>query len=85
VVDEIQAAEPPPEEMKRSTRDPAALRRDLGTWLSGRLPDDAGLEISEVTSPSSTGMSSETLLFDAQWTEDGEGIQTTARSSPSTT
>jgi aminoglycoside phosphotransferase (APT) family kinase protein len=72
VVDEIQAAEPPPEEMKRSTRDPAALRRDLGTWLSGRLPDDAGLEISEVTSPSSTGMSSETLLFDAQWTEDGE-------------
>jgi aminoglycoside phosphotransferase (APT) family kinase protein len=72
VVDETQAVEPPPEEMKRSTREPAALRRDLGTWLSGRLPDDAGLEISEVTSPSSTGMSSETLLFDAQWTEDGE-------------
>ena len=72
MTDESAGVEPPPEEMKRSTRDPAALRGALRSWLASRLPVDAAPEISEVTSPSSTGMSSETLLFEARWAEAGE-------------
>jgi aminoglycoside phosphotransferase (APT) family kinase protein len=71
-MDESAGVETPPEEMKRSTRDPAALRGALRSWLASRLPVDAAPEISEVTSPSSTGMSSETLLFEARWAEAGE-------------
>ena len=69
--DEAGPVEPPPEEMKRSTRDPAAQKRALRSWLATRLSADAAPEISEVTSPQSTGMSSETLLFDARWVEAG--------------
>jgi aminoglycoside phosphotransferase (APT) family kinase protein len=61
-----------PQEITRSTRDPAELQRALESWLAGRLPQGSGVAISEVTSPSATGMSSETLLFDASWNEAGE-------------
>jgi aminoglycoside phosphotransferase (APT) family kinase protein len=47
-----------------STRDPAVLRHQLTTWFRGTLGPDADPEVSEVTAPSGTGMSSETLLFD---------------------
>jgi aminoglycoside phosphotransferase (APT) family kinase protein len=61
-----------PQDMKRSTRDPVELQRALATWLEGRLSQASGVAVSEVTSPSATGMSSETLLFDASWKEAGE-------------
>jgi aminoglycoside phosphotransferase (APT) family kinase protein len=61
-----------PQDMTRSSRDPAELQRALESWLAGRLPQGAGVAVSEVTSPSATGMSSETLLFDASWKEGGE-------------
>jgi aminoglycoside phosphotransferase (APT) family kinase protein len=61
-----------PQDMTRSTRDPVELQRALATWLEGRLPQASGVAVSEVTSPSATGMSSETLLFDASWKEAGE-------------
>jgi len=67
-----QAPSDEPQEMTRSTRDPAELQRSLETWLEGRLPRGSGVSVSEVTSPSATGMSSETLLFDASWKESGE-------------
>jgi len=57
--------------LKRSTRDPVALRAQLQRWLEGRLPAGAQPEVSDVTSPSATGMSSETLLFDVRWQEQG--------------
>lgn len=57
------------EEMKRSTRDRDVLRERLGRWLAAQLPQGATPEVSEVSSPASTGMSSETLLFDAEWDE----------------
>ena len=63
------------EQMTRSTRDPAALQRALQSWIAGRLPAGAGPRVSEVTSPSATGMSSETLLFDVHWNEDGAAKQ----------
>ena len=65
-------SELPSEEMKRSTRDRAALRERLQDWLAGKLSGGSGVEISEISSPSATGMSSETLLFDASWNEAGE-------------
>ena len=54
-----------------STRDPAVLRDQLTDWFRAALPDDADPEVSELSSPSGTGMSSETLLFDVTATEDG--------------
>jgi aminoglycoside phosphotransferase (APT) family kinase protein len=44
-----------------STRDYGVLRTQLEAWLQDRLP---GAKISELTVPSSNGMSSETVLFD---------------------
>jgi aminoglycoside phosphotransferase (APT) family kinase protein len=54
-----------------STRDPAELRSRLEAWLAGVLPDGAGPEVSGIEVPGSTGMSSETLLFEAAWQEGG--------------
>ena len=55
-----------------STRDPEDLRRRLESWLAGRLPDGAAPEVPPLDSPAANGWSSETLLFDATWTEAGE-------------
>jgi aminoglycoside phosphotransferase (APT) family kinase protein len=44
-----------------STRDYEVLRTELQSWLQNRLPR---ARISELTVPSSNGMSSETVLFD---------------------
>lgn len=49
----------PQSELKRSSRDPAALTEQLERWLPGS-PTVSGIE-----GTSATGMSSETLLFDA--------------------
>jgi aminoglycoside phosphotransferase (APT) family kinase protein len=59
------------ESLKRSTRDPQVLRERLQTWLARHLPPASAPSIGEVRSPSATGMSSETLLFDATWSEGG--------------
>lgn len=64
--------QPAQEEMKRSTRDAEALRDALRTWLAQKLPAGASPEISDVSSPTANGMSSETLLFDARWQDDGK-------------
>src|SRR5688572_30265164 len=60
---------------KTSTRDHAVLRAQLTEWLRTKL-DDA--EITDFTIPGTTGMSSETVLFDARWT-DGYGTSKTDR------
>ncbi len=61
------------EGLAKTSRDPASLRGRLEAWIVGRLPDATEVRIGEVTSPSSNGMSSETLLFDASWRDaDGE-------------
>jgi aminoglycoside phosphotransferase (APT) family kinase protein len=53
---------------KRSTRDLVATRARLERWLGTKLP---GAKVGELASPSATGMSSETLLFEAAWPEGG--------------
>jgi aminoglycoside phosphotransferase (APT) family kinase protein len=62
-------SDPVPESLKRSTRDPQWLRTRLEIWLARRLPPASAPTIGEVRSPSATGMSSETLLFEATWQE----------------
>ena len=56
----------------RTSRDDSVLRKKLEAWLATRLPANARPRVSEISSPTASGMSSETLLFDAHWTaEDG--------------
>lgn len=56
---------------QRSSRDPEQLRARLEAWLASRLPAGAAPRIPSAKSPSASGMSSETLLFDANWREAG--------------
>jgi len=44
----------------------------MEAWLATRLPAGASPRVPAVTSPSTNGMSSETLLFDASWSEGGK-------------
>jgi aminoglycoside phosphotransferase (APT) family kinase protein len=59
------------EHITTSTRDPLELADRLQHWLAGVLGAASDPAISEVSSPESNGMSSETLLFTATWSEDG--------------
>jgi aminoglycoside phosphotransferase (APT) family kinase protein len=55
-----------------TTRDPDETARRLQDWLAGRLPARSHPVITEVSSPESNGMSSETVLFTATW-DPGDG------------
>jgi aminoglycoside phosphotransferase (APT) family kinase protein len=56
---------------RTSARRPEELGRSLERWLGGRLPEGAAPRVERVEVPEATGMSSETVLFDASWTEAG--------------
>lgn len=58
-------------EVVRTSRDDAVLRQRLQDWLATQLPSGADPQVSEISAPSASGMSSETLLFDASWTGEG--------------
>lgn len=64
----------PPAELKlqRTSRDPATVPGLLEDWLAGALPAGAGPKVTLHSGIDANGMSSETLVFDATWTEDGE-------------
>lgn len=55
-----------------SQRDTAELGRELQAWLRTRLHDGADPQVTDVRLPAANGMSSETILFDATWTESAE-------------
>ncbi len=57
---------------QRSSRDPVELCARLNAWFEKRLGPQPTPPVGAVTSPASNGMSSETLLFDASWVEDGK-------------
>ncbi len=61
------------DEPTRSSRDREAMRARLEQWLSTKTDDASGVSVGPVSAPGGSGMSSETLLFDASWTEDGVG------------
>jgi aminoglycoside phosphotransferase (APT) family kinase protein len=64
----------PVTDIQRSSRDLEQLRVDLETWLVARLPAGAHPQVPELQATSTNGMSSETLLFQATWSEDGDRL-----------
>jgi len=56
--------------MKRSSRDPEDLRDGLRRSLVAHVPHGCDHDIVSIEGTSATGMSSETLVFEATWTED---------------
>ncbi len=56
---------------KRSSRDPEQTRRQLEQWLGEKLPAGAAPRVPEVRTPSGSGMSSETLLFEVTHRAEG--------------
>lgn len=65
---------PPPADLKmqRSSRDASTLPARLAEWLSTVLPEGADPVVTLHSGIDTNGMSSETLILDATWTEDGE-------------
>jgi aminoglycoside phosphotransferase (APT) family kinase protein len=58
--------------LRRTARDPATVPPLLEGWLTGALPEGAHPEVTIHSGIDANGMSSETLVLDATWTEDGE-------------
>ncbi len=59
------------EHITTSTRDPQEMAEHLEGWLAERVGRAGSPSITDVSSPESNGMSSETLLFTARWDEAG--------------
>lgn len=53
-------------------RDLEELRGAMTDWLAGRMPQAHGIRLDNFTYPRGAGMSHETILFDAHWTEEGQ-------------
>jgi aminoglycoside phosphotransferase (APT) family kinase protein len=54
-----------------SERDPSLTQAGIRNWLARAIEGASRIEVSEVTTPSANGGSSETLLFDATWWKEG--------------
>ncbi|MFI5044110.1 MAG: phosphotransferase family protein, partial [Acidimicrobiales bacterium] len=65
--------------------DPKSLKPNLEAWLTGRLVGCENVRIEGLDSPEMTGHSSETVMFDASWTEGGDAVtdQFVLRTAPS--
>src|SRR3954463_7078513 len=59
-------------ELQRQSRDPEKLRRQLESWLTRRLTDEAEPAVTDLEATTANGMSSETVLFRAAW-KDSDG------------
>jgi aminoglycoside phosphotransferase (APT) family kinase protein len=58
--------------LQRSSRDTRAMSAEVAAWLATQLPDGADPEVTLTAGSDANGMSSETILADVTWTEDGE-------------
>ena len=65
---------PPPADMKlqRSSRDATTLPARMSAWLATVLPEGSEPSVTLHSGVDANGMSSETLILDAEWTEEGE-------------
>ncbi|HEX7740783.1 MAG TPA: phosphotransferase family protein [Marmoricola sp.] len=65
---------PPPTDftMQRSSRDVASLKESLEKWLATQLPDGASPQVRFHAGIDTNGMSSETVVLDVTWTQDGQ-------------
>jgi aminoglycoside phosphotransferase (APT) family kinase protein len=55
-------------------RDLELTRKRLIEWFGGLLPDCRDVEIGALTGPGATGFSSDTLIFDLTYTENGRSV-----------
>ncbi|HVW81615.1 MAG TPA: phosphotransferase family protein [Mycobacteriales bacterium] len=55
--------------MKVSSREPEQVRRQLQAFIADQLGESAGLEVSDLEGSAANGMSSDTVLFRARWTD----------------
>jgi aminoglycoside phosphotransferase (APT) family kinase protein len=53
-------------------RDLARIRLQLTEWLESKLPNASHIAISALVKPAASGFSSDTLIFDLSYREDGE-------------
>jgi aminoglycoside phosphotransferase (APT) family kinase protein len=60
---------PAPAIVAPQVRDLTALAETLAAWLAGRMPDARAIRVSNLSYPLGAGMSHETILFDAVWSE----------------
>ena len=58
--------------LQRSSRDAASMAGQVAAWLATQLPAGAEPEVVFSGGSDANGMSSETILADVTWTEDGE-------------
>lgn len=61
--------------IRRSSRDLTDLPEVVSRWLSTVLPDGAAPQITVHSGVDANGMSSETIIFDADWTRDDNQLQ----------
>jgi aminoglycoside phosphotransferase (APT) family kinase protein len=66
-------ADGPPDmtDVQRSSRDPEEMRQRLEHWLTTRLEPGSAPRVPDIGATNANGMSSETVLFSAEWTDDG--------------
>jgi aminoglycoside phosphotransferase (APT) family kinase protein len=56
-------------------RDLDQLSRNLVSWLSAKMPEAKSVSVNNLAYPLGAGMSHETILFDAFWTDDGRDVR----------
>lgn len=56
-------------------RDAEETRQRVAAWLPTAVPGIEDVELSEMSQPSATGFSNETLMFDGSWTQDGRRVE----------
>ena len=71
----------------RSSREPEELRGALETWLVRTLGAEARPTVTAIAGTAANGQSSETILFDAEWSDAGvpSRFELVARLAPSET
>ncbi|GLE52373.1 phosphotransferase family protein [Mycobacterium montefiorense] len=61
--------------LQRSSRDVTTLPAVMSKWLSTVLPNGATPDVTVESGVDSTGMSSETIILTARWTDGGQSIE----------
>ncbi|WP_245722190.1 hypothetical protein [Nocardia crassostreae] len=59
-------------QLTTSERDLDVLTEELTGWLATKVEADQPPKVTSLTRPTAGGMSSTTLLFDAEWSEHGQ-------------
>jgi aminoglycoside phosphotransferase (APT) family kinase protein len=70
MTEQVDAGPPTITELQRTSRNPDTLRRQLEAWITHRLGRGAQPTVSDIEATTANGMSSETVLFRAEWNDE---------------